>query len=94
MTTRDRLAKLLNEQIPEYKGRAIEWRASGMYPARGAWTHVRMDVQRWQAACYLKGTDKLWGYFGCWETMTACLKAKHMEICEDGWTLTPDRSTK
>lgn len=83
MTTRDRLARLLNKCIPDINGELVVWRADALYPCRGFWRirRVQMDVMSWTATAYRasKPTVSAWNG-GCWETMTECLKAGAVHI--------------
>lgn len=78
MTTRDRLAKLLNHCLTEWRGIPIICKAGALYPCRGFWRirRVQMDVMSWEATAYRadKPDQPVWNG-GCWETMTECLQA-------------------
>lgn len=85
--TQKKLATLLNHCIPTYRGLDVVWKGDAIFPARGIWRQKRMDVQSWSAYCYHGG--KPWGMFGCWESMTECIKAGKVELCKDGETIAP-----
>lgn len=89
-STRDRLVKLLQRDIPEYRGRKIVWKPEALYPCRGFWRirRTEMDVQSWQATAFLADApDRPWLTTGCWETMTECLKAGAVEYAEETQTI-------
>lgn len=76
MSTRIRLARLLNRCIPTINGVPVVWKAESLYPCRGFWRIRRseVDVQSWQATAYNAATGKSQWNGGCWETMTECLQ--------------------
>lgn len=75
-----KLIKLLNESIPEHRGRAIIWSADELYPARGAWRKKSMDVWCWQAYAQ----DAEYGgaalHVGSYATVTDLIKYKRLEL--------------
>lgn len=82
---RKRLARVLNESIPEWRGFKLEWRADSIYGARGIWRQKRMDVCSWTATAYdaARPTQSIL-HVDCWETMTECVKAGAVGINPKG----------
>jgi hypothetical protein len=92
---RRRLARILNASLPVVRGMPVFWSADRIYPALGAWRHVRMDVMSWQAAAHwVDKPGSCCVMAGCWETIGECIKAGRVNISDDGWTIYPVRRSR
>lgn len=80
-----KLAKMLQEALPDRNGLPVVWRAEEIYPAKGAWrTNVNLDVWRWEAfAHYVKpdGSDGGCAYnLGSYATITELISYKRLYV--------------
>ena len=66
-----RLAQKLAPIFSEMTQSVVMWADIKIFPARGYWRQKRADVQQF-TGYFLKGNLKI--SFGCWESMTDCLR--------------------
>lgn len=74
MSTRTRLAKKLQKQIPDFNGQPILWSAERMFPAEG-WYRSSPHADCYRFSAHFRFHDREnWWSVDCWYTMTECLR--------------------
>jgi hypothetical protein len=73
------LAKKLQRDVPDIRGKEIQWRPEALYRRQGR--HLKFcDCYSWSGVAYWAGSGNTAGYFDCWDSMTACLTVNKLVI--------------